>query len=48
LPEVPALRVRVAVRRPTAEGLNWMPSQQLVQGPVALAVKEPDGGWPWP
>ena len=42
------VRVRVAVSGPAAEGLNWTPSQQLVQGPVAVAAKAEEGGWPWP
>ena len=42
------VRVRVAVRGPVAEGLNWMPSQQLRQVPEAVAVKAELGGWPWP
>ena len=41
-------RVRVAVRGPVVEGLNWMPSQQLKQVPVGLEVKAVVGGWPWP
>ena len=41
-------RVRVAVWRPVAEGVNWTPSQQLVQVPVKVVVKAEVGGWPWP
>ena len=48
LPVVVEERVRVAVRGPVAEGLNWMPSQQLVQVPVGVVVKAEVGGWPWP
>ena len=39
-------RVRVAVRGPVVEGLNWMPSQQLMQVPDVFAVKAVVGGWP--
>ncbi len=46
MPVVPEERVKVAGRGPVAEGLNWMPSQQLVQGPVVSVVNAADGGWP--
>ena len=29
-------------------GVNWTPSQQLVQGPVKVEAKVPVGGLPWP
>jgi len=45
---VEEVRVRVAVSGPAAEGLNWTPSQQLVQGPVMVERKAELGGWPWP
>ena len=48
VPEVVEVRVRVAVRGPAVEGVNWMPSQQLVQVPVKVEVKAEVGGWPWP
>jgi len=41
-------RVRAALCGPAAEGLNWRPSQQLVQGPIVLAVKAEVGCWPCP
>ncbi len=34
VPEVVEVRVRVAVSGPAVEGVNWTPSQQLVQEPV--------------
>src|ERR1700733_8352585 len=47
-PEVLEVRVRFAVSGPVAEGLNWTPSQQLMQGPVKLEAKAEEGGAPWP
>src|SRR5258705_473510 len=41
VPEVVEERVRVAVRGPAMAGVNWTPSQQLVQGPVKVAAKVP-------
>jgi hypothetical protein len=48
VPEVLEVRVRVAVSGPMAEGLNWTPSQQLVQEPVKVVAKAELGGAPWP
>jgi len=48
LPPVEEVRVRVAVSREVVEGMNWRPSQQLVQVPVAVVEKDVVGGWPWP
>src|SRR5277367_1730937 len=39
VPEEVEVRVRVAVCGPVVEGVNWTPSQQLVQGPVKVVVK---------
>ncbi len=47
LPEVEA-RVSVAVWEPAVEGMNWTPSQQLVQGPLKVLRKAEAGGAPWP
>ena len=47
VPEV-EVRVRVAVWGPVVEGVNWTPSQQLVQGPVKVVRKAEVGGAPWP
>src|SRR5437764_1178460 len=46
--EVVEVRVRVAVWGPAVEGVNWTPSQQLVQGPVKVEVKAALGELPWP
>jgi hypothetical protein len=48
VPEVVEDRVRVAVWGPAVEGVNWTPSQQLVQGPVKVEAKAEVGGAPWP
>ncbi len=48
VPEVVEVRVRVAVWGPVVEGVNWTPSQQLVQGPVKVEAKVLVGGAPWP
>ena len=34
VPEVVEVRVRVAAWGPMADGMNWTPSQQLMQVPV--------------
>jgi hypothetical protein len=46
VPEEVEVRVRVAVCEPAVEGVNWTPSQQLVQGPVKVPVKAEVGGLP--
>ena len=33
---------------PVVEGVNWTPSQQLMQGPVTVVAKAEVGGLPWP
>jgi hypothetical protein len=48
VPEVLEVRVRVAVSGPMLDGVNWTPSQQLVQVPVKVVAKAEDGGWPCP
>ena len=48
VPELVEVRVRVAVSGPIVDGVNWTPSQQLVQGPVKVVAKEEAGGLPWP
>jgi hypothetical protein len=48
VPDVVEERVRVAVWGPAVEGVNWTPSQQLVQGPVKVEAKAEVGGLPWP
>src|SRR5215469_5404552 len=48
VPEVVEVRLRVADWEPGVEGVNWTPSQQLVQGPVKVVVKAAVGGLPWP
>jgi len=45
VPETVEVRVRVAVSGPAVEGVNWTPSQQLVQGPVKAEVKAEAGGF---
>ena len=42
------VRVRVPVRGPVEEGVNWIPSQQLTQVPEEVEVKAAEDGWPWP
>jgi hypothetical protein len=48
VPEVVEERVSVAVWGPAVEGVNWTPSQQLVQGPVKVEAKAEVAGAPWP
>src|SRR5258706_486404 len=46
--EVRAGGVGARVGGPAVGGVNWTPSQQLVQGPVKVEVKAAVGGLPWP